>query len=169
MLRFASLLGWDLRQKTTTTSTNGNTGALPAGQWTSGTGVSGKPGSSIDGKLRAKQLTSLVLFLVTGLRTPPALSESEAQVSARLFPICAHMEAHLLGTKSNPYGYLNLFGAPRDVEGEMYDDVEARKKVFRELLHETMAKGCHGAKKEGGEVGRAASAMDRVLQGVLDS
>ena len=84
--------------------------------------------------------------------------------AAELFPLW-HTNAHFLAKKSNPFGYLNLFGAPRDVESEVYDDPEERMNVFLDLnMHGAFQFGVQEAKREGGEVGRAASAVDKALR-----
>ena len=70
----------------------------------------------------------------------------------------------MLPKRSNPYGYMNLFGEKRDEEGECYRDVEERREVFRRM-------GCEGAVmkgldavREGGEVGRLGGRVRKVLK-----
>jgi pre-rRNA-processing protein IPI1 len=71
----------------------------------------------------------------------------------------------MLPRKSNPFGYLNLFGAARDVESEMYEDAEDRAEVFDNLgLKHAFSKGLKEAKKEGGEAGRAAAQVEKALR-----
>lgn len=72
--------------------------------------------------------------------------------------------AHMLPTRSNAYGWLNLFGPPRDAEGEMYDDVGERRRVFRRLGYETLIlKGVEGMRREGGDAGRAAARANNII------
>ena len=164
-----TLLGWQQQQQA-----GGESGAKQAGttistspapavgdKWSNLTSSSGnKPG---DAKLRAKQIATLALFLETGFRAPAVGSaDSAARRAAENWPLW-HVDAHTIGSRANPYGYLNLFGAVRDEEGEMYDDVQGRKEVYVELLHAAVNKGMQGAKREGGETGRAAATLDKVL------
>ncbi|KAJ9623046.1 rRNA processing protein [Taxawa tesnikishii (nom. ined.)] len=147
LMAFMSLLGWSRKEKE------------GADKWTASRTSFGKPGSA-ESKLLVKQLNTLALFLQTGLSSPV---EDGGVRDGRLFPMW-HTEQHLIPGRSNPYGYLNLFGAPRDVESEMYEDAEGRKEVFGELMYEATTKGVQTCKKEGGEVGRAASAVEKVLK-----
>jgi len=152
--RFMAVLNWSSQ-----TTAEGST-ANEKDKWTSTS--SSKPA---DAKLRAKTMTVLALFLAKGLRTP--LEEAGAGLAvqaARMWPMW-HTGAHFIGRKANPYGYLNLFGAVRDEEGEMYDDAESRAEVYEELFHEGVVKGMKAGKREGGEVGRAGSALDKVVGG----
>lgn len=142
---FMALLGWR------TTEQNG--------KWSSTRASFSKKGTET--KLLVKQLDVLKLFLETGLRSPP-LSNADAQYAARLFPLC-QVELHRLPRNSNPFGHLNLFGAPRDAESEMYDDPEGRREIFGELMYEPTKAGTLVCKKEGGEVGRAARQLEKVL------
>lgn len=96
------------------------------------------------------------------MRKPPP-DDSAARRAAQLFPLW-HTDSHMISSKSNPFGYLNLFGAPRDVESEVYDDPEERRAIFNELMAEAFASGVAPAKREGGEVGRAAALVDKALQ-----
>lgn len=126
-----------------------------------------KPTSSLgSNKLLVHQLTSLAQLLNAGL-AKPSLDEERKAVAARAiaqFPLW-HMDAHALPKKSNPFGYLNLFGAPRDVESEVYEDAEGRIEVSIDIgLFEAFSNGVKEAKKEGGEVGRAAALVEKALR-----
>lgn len=68
----------------------------------------------------------------------------------------------------NPFGYLNLFGTPRDEDSEMYPDRASRMRVFDAKWRAAITSGMEGAKKEGGVVGRSAAALDKALKGSLD-
>jgi len=155
--RLCSVLGWQ------STHPAVSSGEMPSGvteKWTSTHG-GGRPGTG-DSRLRAKQISTLALFLSTGLFAPPVDQVAVARRAAQCLPLW-HTDAHCIGYKANPFGYLNLFGAARDEENEMYDDVESRKEVYREYMHESVLKGMQEAKKEGGEVGRAAAALDKAV------
>ncbi|CAK3983252.1 Pre-rRNA-processing ipi1 [Lecanosticta acicola] len=131
------------------------------GEKWSATKTTSKLGSN---KLLVHQLTSLAHFLNVGLYQAPPDSREEARRSAALFPLC-QTNAHSIPSKSNALGYLNLFGAPRDVDSEVYDDVEERINVFTELnLHYAFAHGVREVRREGGEVGRAAAMVDKALK-----
>lgn len=147
---FQNLLSW---QGTTAS------GTIQNGNW-SATKTTTNLGSN---KLLVHQLTTLARFMTAGLsRTPPDF-KSEAWRTAALFPLW-HADAHRIPKKSNPYGYLNLFGAPRDLESEVYDDAEERMNVFVDLnLYGAFQFGVQEAKREGGEIGRAASAVVKAL------
>jgi len=155
---FQNLLSW---QQHSAPGTGVSAGG-GAGKWTSAT--PGKTNVSSSNKLLVHQLTSLSKLLTAGLTPSPTDPSFLADFAASVFPL-RHALAHAMPRKSNPYGYLNLFGAPRDAEGEVYDTPEERTRVFEELaLHEVFGKGVAEAKKEGGEVGRAASAVDKALR-----
>lgn len=124
-----------------------------------------KPATNLgSNKLLVHQLTTLAHFLATGLRKSPVDPLTAPRRAAALFPLW-QTDAHLLPAKGNPFGYLNLFGAARDVESEVYEDADERAAVFVETgLQDVFATGVREAKKEGGEVGRAASAMEKALK-----
>lgn len=79
------------------------------------------------------------------------------------FPLC-HTEQHMIPTTSVPYAYLNLFGQPRDEEGEMYETREDRYRVFANRFMKAVERGLENARKEGGELGRASSGASKVLR-----
>ena len=150
---FQNLLSWT---STADRAANSN------GTW-SNSKPNGNLGSS---KLLVRQLTSLSHLLTAGLRRPSLEQErrAAAKQASVIFPLC-HLDAHMLPKKSNPFGYLNLFGAPRDVESEVYENAEERVEVFIDLgMAEAFRLGVSEAKKEGGEVGRAAALVDKALR-----
>lgn len=150
---FQNLLGWQ-----SLPSSDG--AAMTIGKWS----VS-KPATSLgSNKLLVHQLNTLALFLAVGLTRPPVDPNLAARRAAELFPLW-HTDAHMLSKTSNAFGYLNLFGAPRDVESEIYEDAEGRCEIFSELgFLETFRHGVGEVKKEGGEVGRAAALVDKALK-----
>ena len=151
---FQNLLSWSGGSQT-----NAN-GAVTVGKWSAT-----KPTTSLgSNKLLVHQLNTLGGFLNAGLRKPVVDPNAMAKRAAEIFPLW-HTDAHLLLTKSSAYGYLNLFGAPRDMESEMYDDAEGRNESLIESgLFDAFAYGVGEAKKEGGEVGRAASVVAKALR-----
>lgn len=144
---FLTLLGWQ--------------SAAQPGNWSSERAASfGKPGSA-QAKLLIKQLGILTLFLRAGF-TDVAATANTSLARAKCFPLCG-TEHTVLYARSNPFRTLNLFGAPKDAENAMYDDAEARKRAFDDTSVRAVARGVQAAKKEGGEVGRAASGLEKVL------
>ncbi|KAI5201592.1 hypothetical protein E4T39_05134 [Aureobasidium subglaciale] len=144
---FLTLLGWH--------------SAAQPGNWSSERAVSfGKPGSAAS-KLLIKQLNILTIFLRAGFTDADA-SGNPAAANASCFPLCS-TEHQVLYARSTPFRGLNLFGAPKDAENAMYDDAEARKRAFDDVTVRTVARGVSAAKKEGGEIGRAASGLEKVL------
>jgi len=70
----------------------------------------------------------------------------------------------MIPKRSNAFAHLNLFAVNRDEEGEMYIDREDRQRVFHKMFHGVVKLGVENARKEGGETGRAAAALAKVLQ-----
>lgn len=161
--RFVTILGWHEglpASKTGIGNENGVAATTNTKSWTSAPAVGGhKPA---DAKLRARQITALALFLEAGLKEPVQQDGDAARRTADMWPL-SQIECHLMAARANPYGYLNLFGAVRDEEAEMYDDSQSRKEVYLEVLHANVMKGMGSAKREGGEIGRAAAGLDKVL------
>ena len=69
----------------------------------------------------------------------------------------------MLPKRSNAFAHLNLFGPPRDEESEMYVECEERQRIFQKRFNAVVASGVEGAKREGGEVGRAAAGVAKAL------
>lgn len=148
---FQSLLSWDDKD------TGGANGGWSAAKTATNLGSN---------KLLVHQLKTLGHFLTVGLSRPDLEAEraAAAQRAAEMFPLW-HTDAHLMPKKSNAFAYLNLFGAPRDVDGEMYEDAEDRCEIFRELgLYDLFAVGVKEAKKEAGDVGRASAMVEKALK-----
>ncbi|EMC94369.1 hypothetical protein BAUCODRAFT_73335 [Baudoinia panamericana UAMH 10762] len=154
MLRtFQNLLSWQ--------SQNGKVASAQGGSWTATKTGSGNLGSS---KLLVHQITTLSTFLTVGLTLPAADPHAAAKRASMCFPLY-QMHAHMLPSRSNAFGYLNLFGAVRDQESEGYDDADERIAVFNELgLLDAFRSGAKEAKQEAGEVGRAASNLEKALK-----
>lgn len=139
---FMSMMGW--------MSSSGST------KWTSASKVYfGK-----SGKAFPRQLLVLAQFLHAGLVELAA--EQTVQVNHSMFPLW-DVERHMMPTRSNVFAHLNLFGSSRDEEGEMYVDREERQRVFHKHFQVAVEVGIENALKEGGEAGRAAAVLQRVL------
>ena len=65
---------------------------------------------------------------------------------------------------SNPYAYLDLFGAPKDEEGTAYEDCEERAVFFNDKWRKSFEEGVMKVVREGGGVGRAAVSLHKVLK-----
>ena len=149
---FLAALGWAGDEQKEAKDEKG-AGGWTAGRASFGRGDSGK-------KPMVKGLRALAAFLRLGLVENHTHSTAEDQ---SFFPL-RHVGAHALPQQSNCYGYLNLFGALRDEDHEIYEDVEARRRVFNIKFRRPIEKGFEAAKSEGGEVGRAAAVGDGVLK-----
>lgn len=139
----------------------GTGAALGANAWSSSRAPTlGKEGS--EGKLPVKALNVLTAFLRAGLMEEHD-DDADATYAERWpFPL-RYVEAHMLPKRSNAFAHLNLFGPPRDEESEMYVEREERQRVFHKKFHAIISSGVEAAKREGGEVGRAAAGVAKVL------
>ena len=126
--------------------------------WFSAKASFGKTGS--DTAAAVKLLNSLATFMQAGLSNPQNFKASEEKTIG--FPLWHNLQ-HQRTCRSNCYAYLNLFGLPRDEDSEIYEDYEERKKVFQNKFRGTIEEGLDSAKREGGEVGRAAGGAKKVI------
>lgn len=105
----------------------------------------------------ARQLVVLAKFLKAGL-------EDEIVIERRtLNEIKFDPRTYMIPTMSDPFGYLNLFGPPRDEDGTAYMDSVSRRRVFHARFLAMVEKGAEDARKMGGETGRAGSALLKVV------
>ncbi len=143
---------------------NGTSGrASSSNAWTS-TRAPTLGAANAEGSLPVKTLNALAAFLQAGLH--PA--EEVGEVSSRWpFPL-RHVECHMIPTRSNAFAHLNLFGAVRGEEGEMYVEREERQRVFHRRFYATVYSNIEMARKEGGEGGRAAARVGKVLMEGMD-
>ncbi|KAM3064889.1 rRNA processing protein [Clarireedia jacksonii] len=144
---FMSMIGWATSSGTT--------------KWTSASKATfGKMGKSLP-----RQLLVLAQFLKAGLVEPEVAAQAASAASnLSLWDV----KRHMIPTRANAYAHLNLFGSSRDEEGEMYIDREDRQRVFHKKFQAAVASGVESAKKEGGEVGRAAAVLTKVLRDGMD-
>ncbi|BCR85978.1 IPI1/TEX10 family protein [Aspergillus chevalieri] len=149
---FLSVLGWHTEE---------------SARWSANRASFGKAGSQ--GKAMIKVLWALGEFLDAGLGEVDEgidvrSNSAENEVAeAWGFPLC-QTEQHMIPGASVPYAYLNLFGQPRDEEGEMYETREDRYRVFAHRFMPAVQRGLENARKEGGEIGRASSGASKVLK-----
>lgn len=149
---FLSVLGWHTEESS---------------RWSSNRASFGKSGSQ--GKPMVKVLGALAEFLDAGIGPPGSSggdSSDHGEQSSWPFPL--HQTGHHMMTESSaPYAYLNLFGQPRDEEGEMYETREDRYRVFSTRFLTAIDRGLKSAREEGGELGRASSGVSKVLKEAL--
>jgi pre-rRNA-processing protein IPI1 len=149
---FLSLLGWHTEE---------------SAKWSANRSSFGKAGS--EGKPMIKALQALAAFLHAGIGPENGTLDidemDENATNTWTFPLDQAVQ-HMIPSKSAPYAYLNLFGQPRDAEGEMYETREDRYRVFSERFRTSIERGVDNARKEGGEVGRASAAVAKVLREV---
>jgi pre-rRNA-processing protein IPI1 len=119
-----------------------------------------------DAKVQTKQINALTLFLRAGL--VPNQKGKPLAMEASCFPLW-QMQHHVVSERSNAYAHLNLFGAARDEEAEMYEDREDRQRVFHDRAEAAVVAGLEQAIKGGGELGRAAAQLRKVVkEGMAD-
>lgn len=150
---FLSLLGWHTEE---------------SAKWSSNRSSFGKAGS--EGKPMVKALQTLAEFLRAGIGKEDEDDDEEMEdideqnSESSIFPLNKTVLQNMIPSKSAPYAYLNLFGQPRDAEGEMYETREDRYRVFSEKFRIPIERGLENARKEGGDVGRASAAVAKVLR-----
>ncbi|KAI4196752.1 MAG: hypothetical protein LQ348_002247 [Seirophora lacunosa] len=127
--------------------------------WSSGKASFGKPGS--DAKAMVKSLNALASLLRAGFDDPVRQDLDEGR-TGHGFPL-VDTALHLGSKKSNGFAHLNLFGPPRDEESQMYEDKEERQEVFQRRFQGSIERGLESAKQEGGEVGRAAAGVQKII------
>lgn len=145
------VLGWEVESSDS---------AVGAGKWT------GKATVSIPGQKgnTAKTLTVLTAFLQAGLVAGSDTDEEGNGIERWPFPL-RNTQAHMIPKQSNAFAPLNLFGAPRDEDGEMYEDLEDRRRIFvRKGFLAAVEKGVVSCRGEGGETGRAAGGVRKVVE-----
>ncbi|MCJ1476056.1 rRNA processing protein [Lambiella insularis] len=125
--------------------------------WSSSKASFGKAGS--EGKIMVKTLNTLGSFIDIGLANTDGVDNGP---TIDHFPL-VHTRFHVLARGSSAYAHLNLFGSPRDDDSEMYEHYEERRKVLSQNFQKALEKGLESARQEGGETGRAAAAVTKIL------
>ncbi|CAL5869117.1 uncharacterized protein PFLUO_LOCUS3345 [Penicillium psychrofluorescens] len=147
---FFSVLGWHTEE---------------SARWSSSRASFGKSGSQ--GRPMVKVLGALAEFLNAGVGQPTTAGDdpldSDDESADWPFPLCQTSQ-HMVSQSSAAYAYLNLFGQPRDEEGEMYETREDRYRVFTSRFLPAIERGLKSAREEGGELGRASSAVSKVVK-----
>ena len=144
--------GWVKTLKTILTALAWSEEATISG-WTSSRAIVGRSGS----KSLPRTLGLLAALLRAGLIPRPS---PEAQLHR--FPL-SYVEYRMPPCQSNTYGYLNLFGPAKDQDSQGYENIEDRRRIFRLIFESRVVKGALAARREGGDVGRAAAAVTKAL------
>ncbi|OJJ04974.1 hypothetical protein ASPVEDRAFT_197905 [Aspergillus versicolor CBS 583.65] len=166
---FLSVLGWHVQAADSKWT---SAKPIPSGSGPgSGSGAKssfGKAGAK--GRPQVRFLAVLAEFLDAGIGSEDSSMEDGDDESRYLFggeaafPIVQFQSQMIPSSVAAPYLYLNLFGAPRDEEGEMYETREDRWRVFESRgFLAAVERGVEGARSEGGEVGRASAGVTKVL------
>ncbi|KAK4161847.1 Rix1 complex component [Cladorrhinum sp. PSN259] len=150
---FSSMLGWNPSVSTAMSSKGWSVGIKPVLLGKNNT-KKGEP------EAKARQLEVLAKFIFEGLKEEELEDDDEAGEEEKY-----KNNLYCLPKTPNPFAYLNLFGIPRDEENEMYLDRDSRAAVFDNKWRAVIEKGKEDARKEGGQVGRAAAALHRALNG----
>ena len=109
-------------------------------------------------RARARHIAVLDKFLQIGFRPAESALYNRQQYWDNLYRI---PRTH------NPFGYLNLYGAPRSAEKMPYNDPQERLQIFHKVLFEDITNGMNDCKKEGGVIGRAASALEKTVNAAM--
>ncbi len=112
-----------------------------------------------DAKLQVKQMDALTSFLRAGLYH----AQAAPATNAISFPLW-QTEHHMLSERSSVFAQLNLFSMTRDEEAEMFEDREDRQRVFNDKAETAVVAGLEQALKAGGEMGRAAAQLRKVVR-----
>jgi pre-rRNA-processing protein IPI1 len=115
-----------------------------------------------DVKSMARTMQVLADFLQAGLITNKS-SSGITNVLASHFPLW-QVQTMLVPAKSGAYVHLNLFGPQREDDDQVLDDPEDRLEDFDRHFKAAILAGIETVKKEGGELGRAASVVSKTLE-----
>ncbi|KAL8732400.1 MAG: hypothetical protein Q9166_002798 [cf. Caloplaca sp. 2 TL-2023] len=116
--------------------------------------------TGLESKVMAKTLSTMALFIRTGLHDPP---QEETPSKGWGWPL-THTEQHMISKKSNAYAHLNLFGPPLNEKTQMYADKEDRQRIFANKFQVSIEGGLATVKQEGGAVGRAAADIEKAIR-----
>ncbi|KAJ9612173.1 rRNA processing protein [Cladophialophora chaetospira] len=124
--------------------------------------ASNKASFAGDVKSMARIIQALSDFLDAGLVINEQ-SSSGPPVLVTDFPLW-QVQTVLLPTKSNAYAHLNLFGTQAEDDNQILDDQEDRLQDFDRHFRSSVQSGIDAARKEGGELGRAAGLLVKTLE-----
>lgn len=166
------MMGWRSSSTAATTKTSHLSSSVSHNHhhagWSSNlnkSAVFGQAGSK-EGKILVKCVDTLAALLLAGLGAYENGKKEGKRESSGLFswvfPL-SHTSQHMLPHRSNPFGYLNLFGSPRDEESAGYVYREDRQRVFARRFQFVIWEGLARLKKEAGEYGRAAAKAEKIV------
>ena len=141
---FQSLLGWQYSAE----SQNGWSAHKSPGQ-----------GLDVDTKTRKAQMTVLIKFLKAGL----GYDGGNVSDEATFFPL-HDSNQHSGPSKSNTFNYLKLFGMPHIDQSQRAEDIDDRQRIFATRYASAFTQGLQSTVKEGGEIGRTAATLRKVIQ-----
>ncbi|KAL4890699.1 Rix1 complex component [Aspergillus ambiguus] len=144
---FLSVLGWHTAE---------------SAKWSASRASFGKAGKGSASNVLVKVLAGLAEFLAAGLTDDAAAAAPNNATDATTGAVVLSAP-HMIPPVAAPYVYLNLFGQPRDEDGEMYETREDRYRVFAARFLPAVQRGLESARMDGGEIGRASSAVTRVV------
>ncbi|MCJ1311518.1 rRNA processing protein [Agyrium rufum] len=157
---FLVTLRWNSSARTTSSQWSTANDASTTG-WTSTKTTFAR--SAGETKLTVKVLKCLALFLEAGLVELPKKEEYDPLGDYKFtFPVAPY-RIHMMPTRMHTFRHLNLFGAPRDEASMEYAELEERLRVFSDHYKARFESGLEAARKDGGEVGRAAGLIAAVL------
>lgn len=143
--------GW-LKTLNTFCATMGWSTTVKKDGWTTSSGRIGPKGKTAQNQVRI--LEALLKFLQIGFSTQELASSNSDVLWDSIY---------LAPRDPNAFAYLNLTGARRDEDGEMYPDRESRQRVFHKRFLDPVSKGALQVKKDGGVPGRVAASIDQLL------
>lgn len=127
-----------------------------------------KTGFREDARSIARTLQVAEQFVTAGLAPSSSKQSSgtgDVDHPDKYISLCMwDRQHHCISDKSDPYGYLNLFGPPPDDDSRQLEDLEARTLEFQQKFYSRFTKSLGKAKQEGGEVGRAAGQLLKTIE-----
>ncbi len=155
---FVAVFGWDNGPADHHASRFGINSSI-----TSGSGMMMRLGR--DSKSLARPLQVFGQFLQCGIG--PSRSD-DAVGPGCMFPFW-HVDQHLLPRRADCFAYLNLFGQTHEEEdGGICEDRRDRQRVLQRI-DDKVRYGLEDCRRQGGEVGRAAGTVLKILNDNLDS
>lgn len=137
--------------------------------WTTlGAGIASAAGRD-EQRLLTRKLEVLAKLLEYGFSDVGDKRDAEEllQLERRNFPIKG--DAYLLPRHPDPYGYLDLYGPPKDDVQRGYRSLAERRRVYEEYVSQAVISGVERVKRVGGSVGRAAVKVEKNLPSLNSS
>ncbi|KAL8942112.1 MAG: hypothetical protein Q9216_001837 [Gyalolechia sp. 2 TL-2023] len=132
--------------------------------WSSGRASCGK--SDYEDKAMVKSLNIMTMLLRAGLMD--SIERDGAEATIRGFPL-TDTALHLISKRTDCFAHLGLFGPARDEETQIYESREDRQTIFYKRFQGSIGYGLENARQKGGEVGRAAASVQKIInEGMKD-